>query len=180
MRTVEKVMLKFISLASGMTIAVSAIALNAQATTTNVASSLVRESTANLYAQVIFNRGNNNLPEQSGNNPAPAQNSVKKDSGHSLDPFNQPAFRSSQPENYPNFNNNYYSRPNPANIPSSIDRQQNTSNTAKPVKRKNNYVKPTYDRLPGKASYTPIDRLGGKSCGKNYQFRNGKCESVNN
>jgi hypothetical protein len=151
---VEKVMLKFISIASGMTIALSAIGLNAQATTTNIdLSLLIHQSTANLYAQVLFNGGINNPSGQS---------------------------RNSQPENYPNFNNNYYSKPNPANIPSSIDRQQNTSNTSKPVKRKNNYVEPTSDRLPGKASYIPIDRLGGKSCGKNYQFRNGKCESLNN
>jgi hypothetical protein len=153
-RAVEKVMIKFMSIALGMTIALSAIGLDAQATSTNIDSSLlIRQSTANLYAQVLFNGGINNSSGQS---------------------------RNSQPENYPNFNNNYYSKPNPANIPSSIDRNQNNSNTSKPVKRKNNYVESTYDRLPGKASYTPIDRLGDKSCGKNYQFRNGKCESLNN
>jgi hypothetical protein len=150
---VEKVMLKSSSIALSMTISLSAIGL-AQATTTNIAPSLlVRQSTANLYAQVLFNGGINNSSGQS---------------------------RNSQPENYPNFNNNYYSKPNPANIPSSIDRNQNTSNPSKPVNRKNNDGGSTFDRFPGKASYTPIKRLGGKPCGKNYQFRNGKCESLNN
>jgi hypothetical protein len=168
-RAVEKVMLKSISIALGVTISVSAIGLNVRAATNNVNSSFVYRSTSIVRGRVID-------LEQSGKTTTLGQNPAGG-SIRNLDTFNRPGFQPSQPDNYPSWNNNYYTKPNPANIPSSIDRNQNTANTSKPVNRKNNS---TFERFPGKASYTPIKRLGGKSCGKNYQFRNGKCESLNN
>jgi hypothetical protein len=149
------------SIALGIFVTLGSIAQTAQALTHQHQPLLTPLSQPSFHAQVLMNNpsgvGNSN-PSQ---NPASGLNAQPIDRPGSTPTGGQalPFFSSPIPNNSSYYNDPY--------------RQPFTPSSSEPVKLKKNT-----NLKPAKTTYTPIDRVGSKSCGNNYRLRNGKCEFI--
>ncbi|WP_310487631.1 hypothetical protein [Chamaesiphon sp. VAR_69_metabat_338] len=152
------------SLALGIFVTLGSIAQTAQALTHQHQRLLTPQSQPNLHAQVLLNNqaggGNNNSSQNSGWRP----NSQPIDRPGSTPTGGQGSSLFSTPISPSPNNASYYNDPY---------RNPSTSSSSEPAKLKKNT-----NLKPDKATYTPIHRVGSKSCGNNYQLRNGRCEFI--
>jgi hypothetical protein len=146
------------SIALGIFVTLGSIAQSTQALTHQNQRLLTPQSQPNLQAQVLMN----NQPGGGNNNPS--QNSIWGSNSQPSTPQGGQGMPFFSTPSTPSSNSSYYGDPY---------RNPTTPSSFEPVKlKKNPKLRPT------KTTYTPIDRMGSKSCGNNYRLRNGKCEFI--